>query len=74
MGPMKIGTILLLAAGAGLYAVGQSMELRGDIAPFAASGVSTERAVYHVAALLLMLGAFACFIGAGFTIFRKKRG
>jgi hypothetical protein len=50
------------------------MELRGDIAPFAASGVSTERAVYHVAALLLMLGAFASFIGAGFTIFRKKRG
>jgi hypothetical protein len=71
---MKFKTILLLAAGLGFYAASQSLELRGDIAPFAASGVSVERAIYHIAALIVLLAGAACFIIAGLDIFRRKRG
>jgi hypothetical protein len=70
---MKLRTIFLLAAGFGLYAVSQSLELRGDIAPFAVSGVSVERATYHIAALIALLAGAACFIFAGLDIFRGER-
>ena len=61
---MKLQPLLLIAAAIGLYAISHVLDLQGDAAPFAASGVSTERAVYHLSALVLLLSALGCFIGA----------
>jgi hypothetical protein len=68
---MNRKTILLLAAGAGFFAVSHALELRGDAAPFAASGVSGERATYHLAALAVLLASFGCFVTAAIGLFRK---
>ena len=70
---VKVQTLLFLAIAIGLYAVSHSIELRGDAAPFNPNGVSTERAAYHITALVLMLGALGFFIAAGVTLFRKTR-
>jgi hypothetical protein len=71
---MNFKPILLLAIAIGLYFVSHSLELRGDAAPVDPSGVSPERARYHIAALVLLLGALGCFIYAGVSAFRGRRG
>lgn len=71
---MKLKPVLFLAIAIGLYFVSHALELRGDAAPVSASGVSPERADYHLAALVLLLGALGCFIYAGVTAFRHGRG
>ena len=71
---MNVKPILFLAIAIGLYFVSRSLELRGDATPISASGVSPERARYHIMALILMLGALGCFIYAGVSAFRKWRG
>jgi hypothetical protein len=71
---MNFRPVLLLAIAVGLYFAGHALELRGDAAPIGANGVSPERAGYHFAALVLLLGALGCFIYAGVSAFRKGRG
>ena len=70
---MNLRSIILLAVAFGLYALSHSLELRGDLAPIVEGGVSTERASYHLGALVLMLGALGCFIAAGVSAFRGMR-
>ncbi|MGZ8349508.1 MAG: hypothetical protein ACXWUX_08285 [Allosphingosinicella sp.] len=70
---MKFRPMLFIAIATGLYFVSHSLELRGDAAPFAADGVSTERAIYHLAALVLMAGALGFFISAGVSVYRDLR-
>ena len=71
---MKLKTILLLAFGAGFWVVSHALELRGDAAPFVESGVAQERAMYHLTALVMLLAALGCFIGAAVGVFRKRAG
>lgn len=71
---MNLRTMLLLATAIGLYVVSHALELRGDAAPIVESGVSSERASYHLSALVLLLGALGCFITAGVSAFRNLRG
>jgi hypothetical protein len=71
---MNLRPILFLAIAIGLYFVSHTLELRGDAAPISESGVSPERAKYHVMALVLMLGALGCFVYAGVSAVRKWRG
>jgi hypothetical protein len=73
MNPVAFKTILFLALGAGLGSLSNSLELQGDLAPFAESGVSVERAQYHISALIALLASGGFFIAAGVTLFRKKR-
>ena len=70
---MMLKPTIFIATAVGLYSVSHALELRGDAAPFAANGVSAERATYHIAALLLMLGALGCFISAGVSAVRSLR-
>jgi hypothetical protein len=70
---MKLRTMILIAIGFGLYALSHSLELRGDLAPLAASGVSPERAKFHLLALVVLLAGLGCFIAAGLGIFRGLR-
>lgn len=71
---MTVKPVLLLALAIGLYVVSHALELRGDAAPISAGGVSSERAIYHLAALVLLLGALGCFLYAGVSAFRGRRG
>jgi hypothetical protein len=71
---MNLKPALFLAIAIGLYFVSHSLELRGDAAPIAEHGASPERAKYHIAALVLLLGALGCFIYAGVSAFRQWRG
>ena len=64
--------MLFRSFGAGFYAVGHALDLQGDAVPFAPSGVSTERAIYHLSAIVFMLAALGSFIAAGFSVFGKK--
>ena len=52
---MKFRNMVLIAVGVGLYALSNSLELRGDLAPLAASGVSGARLTYHLMALVVLL-------------------
>ena len=70
---MKFKPLLFLAVGFGLMAVSHSLELRGDVAPIVEGGVSAERAKYHIAALVVLIGALGFFIAAGVTIWRNLR-
>ena len=70
---MKLKPLIFIAVGAGLYWVARDVELMGDAAPFVPGGVSTERAKYHVTALVLMLGALGFFIAALVGLFRGWR-
>jgi hypothetical protein len=70
---MKLKTIVFIAVGFGLYSLSHSLELRGDLAPLTASGVSPERASYHIMALLVLLAALGLFISAGVSVFRGMR-
>ncbi|MBV1689434.1 hypothetical protein KRR38_17575 [Novosphingobium sp. G106] len=56
-----------------LSGISKVIEIRGDVAPDSASG---ERLFYHCLALLVLLGALACFIKGGRVAFRRifKRG
>jgi hypothetical protein len=71
---MNLRFVLLLAIAIGLYFVSHALELRGDAAPISAGGVSSERAQYHLVALVLLVGALGCFIHAGLSAFREWRG
>ena len=70
---MNLKALLFLAIAIGLYFVSRSLELRGDVAPMVESGVSPERAKYHIMALVLLLGALGCFLYAGVSAFRNWR-
>lgn len=71
---MSFRPIVYLAVAIGLFFVSRSVELRGDLAPLVAGGVSPERAKYHLIALVLLLGALGFFIAAGVSAFRGRRG
>ena len=58
-------------AGFVVFGVSHVVEIRGDIAPVAATGVSGERLFYHGLALLVLLGALACFVRAGILSYRR---
>jgi hypothetical protein len=73
MNPVSFKTIAFLALGVGLGSLSNSLELQGDLAPLAESGVSVERAQYHIAALVALIASGGFFIAAGATLFRKKR-
>lgn len=66
--------IVYIAVAAGLYSLSGSLELRGDVAPVVEGGVATERAQYHIMALVCLLGAIGLFISAGVSAFRSIRG
>ena len=70
---MKLRTMIFIALGFGLYALSHALELRGDLAPLAASGISPERAKYHLLALLVLLAGIGFFIAAGLNAFRAIR-
>ena len=58
-------------AGFVLSGVSKVVEFRGDIAPMAVTGVSGERLFYHTIALLVLLGALACFVRVGILSYRR---
>jgi hypothetical protein len=62
-----------LAVGFGLLFVAHSVGQLGDLAPVNPGGVSAERAKYHIAALVLDLGAIACFIIALVGMLRGRK-
>ena len=70
---MRLKPLIFIAVGCGLYWVARDVELMGDAAPFVPGGASTERAKYHIIALVLMLGALGFFIAALVGIFRRWR-
>jgi hypothetical protein len=70
---MSFRLMLLIAVGIGLAYVSHVVGLRGDAARFAEHGVSTERAGYHLTALIILLGALGCFIAAGVMLLRRWR-
>ena len=70
---MNPKAMLFLAIGFGLYFVSRSLELRGDAAPFAASGASIERLQYHGLALVCLLGALGFFVTAALSLWRSRR-
>ena len=69
---MRLRPLFFLAIAIGLFFVSHALELRGDAAPFAENGVSSERATYHLSALVLVIGALGFFVAAGIAAFRKK--
>ena len=71
---MNLKPFLFLAIAIGLYFVSHALELRGDAAPVSPTGVSPERAKYHIMALVLLLGALGCFIYSAVSAFRSWRG
>ena len=63
-----------LLAGFGLLGLSRVVEALGDGFPLAADGASPERLMFHSAALVILLGGFACFLHAGRLIYRSVRG
>jgi hypothetical protein len=72
--PPGFRTILLISVGFALMHLSGTLELRGDLQPFAESGVSSGRPYYHMLALTALLAALGCFIWALKRIFGKKPG
>ena len=70
---MRWKPLIFIAVGFGLYWVARELEVMGDAAPFVPGGVSTERAKYHIIALIMMIGALGFFIAALVGIFRGWR-
>ena len=70
---MNPKTLTALASGFGLLFVSRSLEARGDALPFAEAGISSGRLTWHLLALLVLLGAFASFVYAGLSAFRRDR-
>lgn len=62
---------IALSLGLVLRTIATGLEAMGDKAPLAAKGVSGERLMFHGAALLLTVGALACFVWALIVLFRK---
>ena len=64
-----------LIGGFALYKLSNVLEAMGDAAPLAVEGVSGERLQYHGAALVVLIGGFACFVRGGYLAWRAiKRG
>lgn len=70
---MRWKPIIFIAVGFGLYWVARDVEAMGDAAPFVPGGVSTERAKYHIIALVMMIGALGLFIAALVNLVRGWR-
>ena len=69
---MKLKPLVLFALAVGLNIVSRILELYGDAAPLAESGVSVERAIYHIAAFISLFGSMGCLVAAGIFLFRKS--
>jgi hypothetical protein len=69
---MKLRSVVYIALGFGLLSLSRALELRGDLAPFAESGVSGERLTWHVMALLVLVGAIGFFVSALVNLFRRR--
>lgn len=67
--PRKFTMPLSLFGGIGAYFLGKFLEKIGDAAPMGA-----ERTLFHVAALAAILVGLACFLRAGFVIWRWFTG
>lgn len=72
--PPGFRTIVLISIGFALMNLSGTLELRGDLQPFAESGVSSGRLYYHLLALTALVAALGCFIQALRRIFGKKPG
>jgi hypothetical protein len=72
--PPGFRTIVLISIGFALMKLSGTLELRGDLQPFAESGVSSGRLYYHLLALTALLAALGCFIWALKRIFGKEPG
>lgn len=70
---MKLSPWLLIVVGVGLSAVSRALEARGDVAPYAESGVSSERLMFHLPALVLLVGALVCFVAAPWMFLRRRK-
>jgi hypothetical protein len=70
---MNLKMLVFICLGFALTYVSKSVELMGDLAPVAKDGVSMERAIYHIAALVLLLAALASFISGGLCAWRSLR-
>jgi hypothetical protein len=71
---MNLKPVLFLAIAIGLKTLSHSLELHGDAIPFGPDGATLERTHYHLMALVALLGALGCFIYAGLSAFRGRRG
>ena len=67
-------SVVWVMAGFGLYFVARLLERLGDAMPFAADGVSWDRAAFHGAGLVVLLAGLGCFVRALLVIWRRKRG
>jgi len=72
--PPGFRTIVLISIGFALMKLSGTLELRGDLQPFAESGVSSGRLYYHLLALTALVAALGCFIWALRRIFGKRPG
>lgn len=63
-----------LIAGFALYKLSKVLEGLGDAAPLAVGGVSAERALWHGAALVILVAGLACFVRALVLAWRAIRG
>jgi hypothetical protein len=70
---VKFRPLLYLAIALAFYFVSGAVERRGDAAPFVEGGVSSERATYHIAALVLLIAAIGFLITAVISYFRNRR-
>jgi hypothetical protein len=68
---MGFRTVLLLAAGIGLYFLGQTIGQMGDAAPHVDGGVSQARLYYHLIALGFTVAALVLFVIAAIASFRN---
>jgi hypothetical protein len=69
---MKLGPWALLTIAGVLSLLSRALEAQGDAAPFAQSGVSHERLVFHLPALALLVAALVCFIAALWGFLRRR--
>ena len=69
MAQRPVFVVLWLASGFGLIRLSKSLETQGDIA--SAAG---DRLFYHCIALLVLLGALACFVRVGWRALRTLFG
>ena len=54
-----------------LRAASKGFEAMGDGAPMIEGGVSTDRLMFHLFALVLLIAAAACWLRAAYLFFRK---
>lgn len=70
---MNLRTFAFIGLGFFLKYVSGAVELMGDLAPGAKEGVAAERLTYHLAALVLLIAAFASFAYGGLCAWRSLR-